>query len=368
MKIPFVDLKAQYLTIKEEIDGAVQKVINDTAFISGKYAKEFEDAFAKELGVKHCIGVGNGTDALFISMKCLGIGSGDEVITAANSFIATSEAITQTGAQVRFVDVEHDTHNIDVNKAKEVITSKTKAIVPVHLYGQPADMGPLMELADRHNLFIIEDSAQAHLAEYNGKKTGGFGDAACFSFFPGKNLGAYGDAGAVVTNDDILATRMRMFANHGRIGKYDHDFEGINSRMDGIQGAILNVKLKYLPVWTEKRRNAASLYNALLKGVERLVLPVEKPYAKHVYHLYVIRTAKRDLLRKYLNDKGISAGVHYPIALPNLLAYRYLGHRPEDFPVSSGYEKEILSLPMYPEITAEMIEYISSAIKEFLGK
>src|SRR5262245_53332412 len=260
MKIPLVDLNAQYECIKDEIDTAIQGVLATSAFIGGPYVKAFEEAFAKFCEVKHCIGVGNGTDALFISLKGLGIGAGDEVITAANSFIATSEAITATGAQVVFCDIDPKTYNIDVNLIEEKITPRTKAIIPVHLYGQPADMHPILELARRYGLKIIEDAAQAHGARYKGQRIGSLGDVACFSFYPGKNLGAYGDAGAIVTNDDELALKIKMFANHGRVEKYDHQIEGVNSRLDSLQAAILSVKLKYLKAWTESRRQLASLY------------------------------------------------------------------------------------------------------------
>jgi dTDP-4-amino-4,6-dideoxygalactose transaminase len=256
MNIPFVDLKAQYISIKEEVDGVINRVLENTAFIKGKAVTDFEIAFAKTIGVEHCIGVGNGTDALIIALKTLGIGAGGEVIVPANSFIATSEAVTAAGAKVVFVDNHPETYNIDVSKIETAITSRTKAIIAVHLYGQPADMDGVTEIARKHNLYVIEDSAQGHLAEYKSKEhgwqnTGTLGDMATFSFYPGKNLGAYGDAGAIVTNNEEWAKKARMYANHGRISKYDHEFEGVNSRMDGIQGAVLGVKLKHLAGWTE---------------------------------------------------------------------------------------------------------------------
>ena len=291
MNIQLVDLKAQYETIKNEIDPVIKEVVSETAFIGGQHVAKFEEAFAKFCNVKYCVGVGNGTDALFIALKTLGIGAGDEVITVANSFIATSESITQTGARVVFVDIDPKTYNIDVNKIEEKITSRTKAIVPVHLYGQPADMDPILALAKKHNLKIMEDCAQAHGALYKGRTIGSFGDMACFSFYPGKNLGAYGDAGAIVTNDENLAKKARMFANHGRVDKYDHAIEGINSRLDGLQAAILGVKLRHLDAWSEARRKNAYLYNEHLKGTD-LVTPVEIANVKAVYHLYVVRTKK----------------------------------------------------------------------------
>lgn len=366
MEIPFVDLKAQYNSIKNEVDQAISDVISKTAFIGGTYAKSFEGNFAKFCNVKHCVGVGNGTDALFIALKALGIGHGDEVITVANSFIATSEAITSTGARVVFVDMHPATYNIDVTKIEEKITPKTKAIIPVHLYGQPADMGLIMDIARKHNLKVIEDAAQAHGAVYKDCTIGSIGDMACFSFYPGKNLGAYGDAGAIVTNDEDLAIKARMIANHGRIDKYNHQIEGVNSRLDGIQAAVLDIKLKYLDEWTESRRRNAYLYNEHLKDTN-LVTPVEIDNVKAVYHLYVVRVKAevREQFQDFLKSKGIATGIHYPIALPNLLAYQYLKHTENDFPESSTASQEVVSLPMFPELTEEQIKYVAVSIKEF---
>ena len=364
MNIPLVDLRMQYHTIRNEIDKIIQCVIEDSAFILGKYVKEFEENFAAALRIRHCIGVGNGTDALFLSLKALGVRPGDEVITAANSFIATGEAISATGAEVVFADVDSKTYTIDVTKLEPLISSRTKAIVPVHLYGHAADMNRILEIARDNDIHVVEDAAQAHLAEYRGKKLGSLGIMGCFSFYPGKNLGAYGDAGAIVTNDNHLAEKIRMLANHGRTGKYDHEFEGANSRMDGIQGGVLNVKLNYLQKWNDQRRKNASIYTGQLKDVADIVTPVEKEYAKHVYHLYVIRTKERDRLMEYLKSKGISTGIHYPCALPNLTAYKHLGHAATDFPVSSRFQYEVMSLPMYPELTENQIGYIVDKIKE----
>jgi dTDP-4-amino-4,6-dideoxygalactose transaminase len=366
MKIQFVDLKAQYETIRNEIDSTIREVISETAFIGGQHVREFEESFAKFCNVKHCIGVGNGTDALYIALKALGIGEGEEVITAANSFIASSEAITLTGARVVFVDINPDTYNIDTNKIEEKITSRTKAIIPVHLYGQPVDMEPIQSLSKKYNLKIVEDAAQAHGASYKSKTIGSFGDLACFSFYPGKNLGAYGDAGAIVTSDDDLAQKARMYANHGRIGKYDHELEGVNSRLDGLQAAILSIKLKYLDAWSKMRRKNAYLYNEYLDGLD-LITPREIDDVKAVYHLYVVRTKKelRSQLQDYLKSKGISTGIHYPIALPNLKAYAYLNHKKEEYLEASRASEEILSLPMYPELTEDQIRYIAEEIKAF---
>lgn len=361
MMIPFVDLKAQYFSIKDEIDTAIQNVIKDSAFIGGDYLKVFEQNFAAYVGAKHCIGVGNGTDALFIALKCLGIKESHEVITVANSFIATSESITQTGARVVFVDCDKDTYNIDVNQTEKRITNKTKAIIPVHLYGQPAAMDDLLKIAKKHNLSVIEDAAQAHGAKYKGTNVGTLGDCATFSFFPGKNLGAYGDAGAIVTNNDELAKKMRMFANHGRKEKYNHEFEGVNSRLDGLQAAILTVKLKHLGEWTERRIAVAAKYTEGLKDV--VITPTVAPETKHVYHLYVIRVKNRDKVSEFLKGKGIATGIHYPIALPFLEAYRYLQHKPSDFPAAHQLPDEILSLPIYAELSDEQVAYIIDQVR-----
>ncbi len=366
MNIPFVDLKGQYDGIKKEIDEAIAEVISKSAFIGGQHVKAFEEDFAKFCGAKYCIGVGNGTDALFIALKALSIGAGDEVITAANSFIASSEAITLTGARVVFADINPGTYNIDVEKLEEKITPRTKAIIPVHLYGQPADMDPILEIANRHRLKVVEDAAQAHGAVYKGRKAGSLGDAACFSFYPGKNLGAYGDAGAIVTSDEDLAKKARMFANHGRMEKYNHEIEGVNSRLDGLQAAVLGVKLRHLPEWTEMRRRNAYLYNEHLAG-SGFATPAEIDDVKAVYHLYVIRTenGRRKGLQDHLKSKGISSGIHYPIALPSLQAYAYLKHSERDFPEAVRASQEILSLPMFPELQEKQIEYISDQIKGF---
>ncbi len=361
MAIPFVDLKAQYLSMKEEIDSAIQTVLLDSAFVGGKHVASFENNFANYVKATHCIGVGNCTDALFIALKSLGIKEGDEVITAANSFIATPEAITLTGAKPVFVDCDEKTYNIDVAKIEEVITTKTKAIMPVHLYGQPADMDSILEIAGRRNFFVVEDAAQAHGAKYNGKEVGILGHCACFSFFPGKNLGAYGDGGAVVTNSDELAVKVRMFANHGRIEKYDHEFEGTNSRLDGLQAAILKVKLRYLDQWTLRRREIAETYDRELQEI--VITPSVLPNAKHVYHLYVVRVPKRKKVIEFLAAKGVSTGIHYPIPLPFLKAYGYLGYKPDDFPVAYAIKDEILSLPIHGSMTDESLGYVIEQVR-----
>lgn len=361
MKIPFVDLKAQYASIKGEIDEAISKVIGEAAFIKGRYVENFERNFARYIGTKHCIGVGNGTDALFIALKVLGVREGDEVITAANTFIATAEAITLAGAKVVFVDCDKNTYNLDVDKIEKAITGKTKAIIPVHLYGQAADMDKILALAKKFNLFVVGDAAQAHGAKYKNRNVGTLGYCACFSFFPGKNLGAYGDGGAIVTDDDELAAKARMYADHGRCEKYDHEFEGVNSRLDGLQAAILDVKLKHLEKWLGRRREIAQRYDQELKDI--VVVP-KVGFAGHVYHLYVIRLKDRDRIREYLAGEGISTGIHYPLPLPFLKAYRYLGCRPEDFPVADSLKDEILSLPIYGDMTDEQVRYVIDKLKE----
>lgn len=364
-KIKFLDLQSQYLSINNEIDKSIDEVIKNTAFIKGKHVEEFEKNFAEKCHAKHCIGVGNGTDAITIGLKALDIGKGDEVITVANTFIATSEAITTAGARVVFVDCHPEYYTIDWTKIEEKITDKTKAIIPVHLYGQPANMSEIMKIAKKHNLKVLEDSAQAHFSTKNGETIGSIGDVATFSFYPGKNLGAYGDGGAIVTNNDEIAKKARMWANHGRTDKYNHEFEGVNSRLDGLQAAILNVKLNHIDNWSEERRRVAAGYNDKLKDVKHIVTPKELNGTVPVYHLYVIRAEKRDELQNYLKEKGIATGIHYPIALPVLDAYKYLGHTEKDFPNSYKYQNEYLSLPIFPELSENEIDYVCESIKEF---
>jgi dTDP-4-amino-4,6-dideoxygalactose transaminase len=365
MKIPFVDLHAQYLTIKAEIDKAMAEVIAQSSFIRGPQVDAFERAWAEMLGVKHCVSCANGTDALYIAMRALGMKSGDEVITTAHSWISTSETITQTGGRVVFCDTDYDTFTINPALIETKITSRTVGIIPVHLFGQPADMDAIMAIASKHKLWVIEDCAQAHLARYKGKLVGTFGNAATFSFYPGKNLGAYGDAGCVVTNDDNLADCMTTFARHG--GKGEHIMEGINSRMDGLQGAVLNVKLPHLPAWTRARQRVAARYDELLRGIGDVVTPKVAPDRDHVYHLYVIRTEKRDALKKHLANADIATVLNYPRALPFYPAYSYLENHPEDFPVAYANQSRILSLPIFPEMGGEMTSYVAAKIAEFYG-
>ena len=364
--IPFVDLKAQYDSIKDEIDNAMQNVINNTSFIMSEELKKFEEEFARFCDVKYAIGVANGSDALILALKACGIGKGDEVITVPHTFIATTEAISIVGGKIVFIDIDSKTYTMDVSKIEEKITKKTKAIIPVHLYGQPADMDPIMELAKKYNLKVIEDAAQAHGAEYKGKKVGSIGDVGCFSFYPGKNLGAYGDAGAVVANSEEIAEKIKLLRNHGRITKkYEHEIEGYSSRLDSLQAAILRVKLRHLNKWNESRRENAKRYNELLSNIDDIITPYEADYAKHVYHLYVIRTENRDKLREELKSESVATGIHYPIPLHLQPAYNYLGYRREDFPVTEECSQKILSLPMFAELNDEQIEEIVEFIKYF---
>ena len=367
MNVPFVDLKAQYAALKSEIDPAIQSVINETAFIGGKYVEAFEKAYTEKYGMKHCISCANGTDAIYITLKALGIGFGDEVITVANSWISTSETITQAGARPVFVDIDEYFH-IDPSQIEAKITQKTKAVIPVHLFGQPADIKAVQAICEEHKLYLIEDCAQAHFATVNGKKTGTFGIAGTFSFYPGKNLGAYGDAGAIVTDDDDFARNARLFANHGSLQKHIHEIEGINSRMDSIQAVVLKAKLAHIDDWNKARNSHDMKYNALLDDVEQVKCPKLRPDTFHIFHLYVIRAAHRDDLAAFLKTKGVFTGIHYPISLPLMPAYRYLRHKSSDFPVAYECQDEILSLPMYPELTDEQIAYVADSIKEFYKK
>ena len=367
MDVPFVDLSAQYQSIQGEIDDAIQRVIDDTAFVRGDYVAEFEQKYEEAYGVDHCIGVGNGTDAIYIALRMLGIGSGDEVITVANSWISTSETISQAGATPVFVDIESDYFNIDASLIEEKITPRTKAIIPVHLYGQPAQMDAIMDIAEKHDLYVVEDCAQAHFATYKDRNVGTYGDAATFSFYPAKNLGAYGDAGAIITNNNELATRCRMFSNHGALEKHTHKIEGLNSRLDGLQASILSVKLDHIHEWTRARQEHASRYDKLLADIDEVTIPSVRPNATHVYHLYVIRAEQRDALQEYLEKRGVSTSLHYPTPLPFLEAYKEFGHTTEDFPVAYRYQDEILSLPMYPELQNEMIEKVASDIRDFFS-
>jgi dTDP-4-amino-4,6-dideoxygalactose transaminase len=364
--IPFVDLKAQYLTIKEEIDSAINECISGSYFIKGEVVTSFENDFATFLDVKHCIGCGNGTDALEIILKSLNVGIGDEVIVPALSWIATAEAVNNVGAEPVFVDINRDTYTIDYAKIEDKITSKTKAIIPVHIYGCPADMDEILKIAKDNNLYVVEDCAQAHGAEYKGKKVGSFGIASAFSFFPSKNLGAFGDGGAIVTNNTEIAETSRKISDHGQLNeKHRHFIVGRNSRLDSIQAAVLAVKLKHLNDWNKRRQQAASFYVSALKDKTDFVLPIFNDEKKHVFHLFVIRCSDRKNLIRHLDDKKISWGVHYPKPMPFLDAYFYKNHRNEDFSVALQATNDIISIPIYPEITSEQLDFVSEQLRNF---
>ena len=364
--IPFVDLDIQYKEIKSEIDDAIKECIADSNFIRGKAVSDFEMAFASYLGIKYCIGCGNGTDALEIILTALNISTGDEVIVPALTWISTAEAVTNVGAEPVFVDIDPRTYTIDFTCIEQKVTNKTKAIIPVHLYGCPADMSELVSLAKKYNLHLIEDCAQAHGAEYSGKKVGTFGIASAFSFFPSKNLGAFGDAGAIVTNNEDLSNLIRKISNHGQLNeKHKHFMIGRNSRLDSIQAAILNVKLKHLDVWNYKRIKAADYYRLRLGTSGSFILPAVEESKKHVYHLFVIKCKERNKLIKLLDEKKISWGIHYPNALPFIEPYFYKKHIPNDFKASSSIINEILSIPIYPEITEEQLETICGQLNQY---
>ncbi|MDD3012591.1 MAG: DegT/DnrJ/EryC1/StrS family aminotransferase [Candidatus Gastranaerophilales bacterium] len=360
--IPLVDLKAQYKTIREEVLEKIEEVIESCAFIQGKYVQEFEDSFAKIQEAEYALGCSNGTSAISLVLESLGIKQGDEVITTTHTFIATAEAVCNVGAKPVFVDINPETYNIDISKIESTITDKTKAIIPVHIYGNPVNMEEIMKIAKKYNLIVIEDCAQAHLAKFNGKFVGTFGNAGTFSFFPGKNLGAYGDAGGIITDSLQLKEKAKKLLNHGRSKKYEHESIGYNQRMDGLQAAILNVKLKYIKQWTKQRQENARLYNTLLSDNTKIILPKTTLSAEHVYHLYVIQVNNRNQVMQQLNDKGIAASIHYPIPLHLQPAFKFLGYKKGDFPVSENITNRILSLPMFPELSKEQIEYISNAI------
>lgn len=367
MYIPFVDLKMQYQSIKSDIDKAIANVLNETAFIGGKYVSNFARDFAKLYGAKHCIPVANGTDSIYIILKMLGIGLGDEIVTVANSWISSSETITQTGAKPIFVDID-EYFTIDVDAIENKITPNTKAIMPVHLYGQMANIEEIAKICKKHNLYLIEDCAQAHFSELNGIRAGLRGIASSFSFFPGKNLGAYGDAGCILTDDDLVAEKCKMYANHGALIKHQHQIEGINSRLDGLQAAILLAKLPYILKWTEQRIACAAYYDHILSGISEIELPIVRNNSKHSYHLYVIKAKNRDGLSAYLKQQGIETAVHYPTPLPLLPAYKYLNLKADEFPISLENQSQILSIPIFPELTNEQQDYVASNIRSFYNK
>jgi dTDP-4-amino-4,6-dideoxygalactose transaminase len=365
-QVPFVDLAAQYRTIAEEINEATTRVIQEADFILGREVSLFEEEFATFCEAKYAVGVDSGTSALELALRAYDIGPGDEVITAANSFIASALAISHAGATPVLVDVDPYTHTMDVTAIEGAITPRTKAVLPVHLYGHPAHMDPIRQLADKHGLVVIEDACQAHGARYKGKRTGSLGHAAAFSFYPGKNLGAYGDGGIVVTNDRGIAKRLEMLRNYGQKEKYQHLFRGYNRRLDTLQAAVLRVKLRYLEKWNAARRWNAVLYHKFLEGCG-VVLPGEAGGAESVWHLYVIRSERRDMLREHLISRGVSAGIHYPIPIHLQPAYQDLGYKRGDFPVTESCAQQALSLPMYAEITQSQIEFVAKTIGGFLS-
>jgi dTDP-4-amino-4,6-dideoxygalactose transaminase len=367
MKVPFVDLRELHRPIDTELCEVFQRVLERSCFILGPEVCQFEESFASYVGVSHCVAVNSGTAALQLTLLALDIGPGDEVITVPNTFIATAEAISAVGARPVFVDVDPVSYNMDPAAAEKAVTSGTKALLPVHLYGQCADLDPLLEIAERHNLKLVEDACQAHGATYKGRMAGSLGVAGCFSFYPGKNLGCLGEGGAVVTNDADLARRVGMLRDHGSKRKYEHSFPGYNFRLEGLQGGMLSVKLKHLDSWNERRRTAAARYGELLSDTS-LVLPAEMPYGQHVYHLYVVQAEDRESLRQHLSARGIESGLHYPVPLHLQQAYATLGYREGDLPVAEGLARRILSLPMYPDLTEEKIKYVTSVVLESLER
>jgi dTDP-4-amino-4,6-dideoxygalactose transaminase len=367
MRVPFADLTRLHQPLRRDIEAAIEKILDENSYIMGSEVAAFEADFARFCGVRHAIGVANGTDALVVALKALGVGAGDEVITVPNTFIATSEAVTQTGASVRFVDVDPRTSTIDPNRLADAITPRTRALIPVHLYGQAANMDAVGEIAKRHSLFVIEDAAQAHGATWAGRPVGSFGDCATFSFYPGKNLGAIGDAGAIVTQRDDLAEKLRALRDHGRApgSKYGHAMEGFNARMDTIQAAVLRVKLAHLARWNVSRQQAARRYAELLAGIDGVVLPAIAAPATHVFHLYVVQAARRDRLQDFLKANGVSTGIHYPIPLHLQPAYAHLGLRKGSFPVTEALAARILSLPMFADMTEPEQAWVAEQIKAF---
>ena len=363
MKVPFVDLKTQYLGVRDEVLAEIGKALDSMQLYLGPNVQALEDEFARYCGTEFAIGVGSGTEALHISLLACGVGSGDEVITVANTFIATAEAIALTGARAVFVDIDAQTYNMDTSQIESRLNSKTRVILPVHLYGHPAEMNPIGELARKYGIKIVEDACQAHGAEYLGKRTGSLSDVGCFSFYFTKNLGAYGEAGMIVTSDPAIASKCKMLRDHGQSVKYHHHYLGVNSRLDEIQAAVLKVKLPRLDAWNSKRRSLAQAYEAGLPS--SVIKPVEMPWAKHVYHLYVIRVRKRDQLRSWLEENGVATGMHYPIPIHLQDGWRGYYDYQRSLPITEEVTKQILSLPMYPELSSEQVVYVCELVREF---
>jgi dTDP-4-amino-4,6-dideoxygalactose transaminase len=364
IKVPFLDLKSHHAPLLPEINASIQEVIESAAFAGGPFVTRFEEDFAAYCRSSYAVGVGSGTEALWLALLALGIGSGDEVITVPSTFMATAEAITYCGASPVFVDVDEHTYTMDPARLKEALTSRTKAIIPVHLFGQPADMDPILDFARQHSLYVIEDAAQAHGAEYKGRRVGTLGDAACFSFYPGKNLGAFGEAGAVVTGDETLKEKIQILRDHGQVRKYHHSLVGWNGRMDGIQGAVLRIKLRHLEKCNELRRSHAARYDGGLSGIQGIVTPAHSAFVRHVYHVYAIRVKNRDEVMRGLAEQGIGSGVHYPVPVHLQEAYRSLGYVRGAFPIAEQCAAEFVSLPMFPELTPEQIEIVIQGVKE----
>ena len=364
IKVPFLDLKSHHAPLLDEINASIQEVIDSSAFAGGPFVTRFEEDFAAYCQSSYAVGVGSGTEALWFALLAFGIGPGDEVITVPSTFMATAEAITYCGAKPVFVDVDENTYTMDPRDLKGALTSRTKAIIPVHLFGQPADMDPILDFARHHGLYVIEDAAQAHGAEYKGRRVGTLGDAACFSFYPGKNLGAFGEAGAVVTANETLKERIQVLRDHGQVRKYHHSLVGWNGRMDGIQAAVLRVKLRHLEAGNELRRSHARSYNRMFRGLDELITPVEAKNVRHVYHVYAIRVQQRDEVMRQLTESGIGCGVHYPVPVHLQEAYRDLGYQPGSFPIAEQSAREFVSLPMFPELSNDQIEAVAAAMKE----
>jgi dTDP-4-amino-4,6-dideoxygalactose transaminase len=364
IRVPFLDLNAQHAPLRSEFDRAIGEVVDSGAFAGGPFVEKFEGEFAAYNHSQYAIGLGSGTEALWLSLLACGVGPGDEVITVPNTFMATAEAITYCAARPVFVDVDESTYTMDPAGLEKALTSKTKAIIPVHLFGQPADMDPILEFASEHGLFVIEDAAQAHGAEYKGRKVGTFGDTGCFSFYPGKNLGAFGEAGAVITNNVELQEKIRTLRDHGQVRKYRHTMVGWNCRMDGIQAAVLSVKLRHLERGNSLRRVHALRYNQAFDGMDEVITPLEAPYSRHVYHIYAIRVQERDEVAWLLKEKGIQCGIHYPVPVHLQKAYRSLGYSGGALPISEQTALELISLPMFPELTEEQIAMVALSVRE----
>jgi dTDP-4-amino-4,6-dideoxygalactose transaminase len=367
MKVPFLDLHAHHQPIREQLEAAIGDVIDKSAFAGGPFVAAFESDFARFCGCKHVMGVGNGTDALWLSLLALQVGPGDEVITVSSTFMATAEAISYCGARPKFVDIDEQTYTMDPALLERAISPRTKAIIPVHLFGQCADMDPILDIANKHGLPVVEDACQAHGAQYKGRKAGTMGVLGCFSFYPGKNLGALGEAGGVTTNDKELAARIQVFRDHGQHKKYHHSMVGWNARMDGIQGAVLSIKLKHLEVNNVRRQAHALLYDQLLGEMEEIITPFEAPHNRHVYHVYAVRVQDRNQILQAMADRGISCAIHYPIPVHLQEAYRFLGCEEGSLPVTERCAQEFLSLPMFPELTHDQISAVAAELKSCIS-